>query len=93
MPGTITVREANQQVARVVRDVEAGKEFVVTRNGVPIARISPERAADGTRRLTPIKEHAQADSLAWLRPGWSVGIGHVERDDLHDDPCEGYGGA
>ena len=92
MPDTITAREANHQFARLLREVETGKEFVVTRKGVPIARISPERAADGARRLAPAQERALAESLAWLRRGWPLGIERLERADLYDDPRERSGG-
>ena len=93
MPDTITAREANHQFARVLREVEAGREFVVTRNGVPVARISPEHAADGTRRLTPAQESALAESIAWLRRGWPLAVGRLDRADLYDDPRERSGGA
>jgi prevent-host-death family protein len=33
MAKTVTLRDANQQFARCIREVEAGEEFVVTRNG------------------------------------------------------------
>ena len=38
---TITSRDANHHFARLLREVEGSREFVVTRNGVPIAKISP----------------------------------------------------
>jgi prevent-host-death family protein len=50
MPDTITARDANHHFARLLRDVEAGKEFIVTRNGVPVARILPAGAGDAGRR-------------------------------------------
>ena len=37
---TITAREANQQFAKVLREVAQGKEFVVTMRGRPVARIT-----------------------------------------------------
>jgi prevent-host-death family protein len=41
MTNTIGLREANQQFARCVREVEAGEEFVITRDGKPVARLVP----------------------------------------------------
>ena len=41
MSKTLTLREANQSFARCVRAVEAGEEFVITRNGTPVARLVP----------------------------------------------------
>ncbi len=42
MAKTISLREANRTFARCIREVEAGKEYVITRNGEPVAR--PARA-------------------------------------------------
>ena len=86
MAEIISAREANHHFARVLADVANGKEFVVTRNGVPVARISPEPAADGHRILTPLQEQALSDSLVWLRQGWPLDIGRLDRDSLYDDP-------
>jgi prevent-host-death family protein len=41
MTKTIALREANQRFARCVREVEAGQEFVITRDGKPVARLVP----------------------------------------------------
>ncbi len=39
MPKTINLREAHQGFARCVREDQAGEEYVITRNGVPVARL------------------------------------------------------
>lgn len=93
MPETISAREANHHFARVLAEVASGKEFVVTRNGIPVARISPEPAADGRRSLSPAQEQALAESLVWLRQGWPLGIGRFDRDSLYDDPRSKQDGA
>ena len=41
MTKTLTLREANQSFSRCIREVEGGEEFVITRNGTPVARLSP----------------------------------------------------
>lgn len=41
MAKTVTLREANQSFSRCIREVEGGEEFIITRNGVPVARLSP----------------------------------------------------
>ena len=41
MSKVVTLREANQSFARCIREVEAGEEFVITRNGTPVARLTP----------------------------------------------------
>lgn len=82
---TITSRDANHHFARLLREVEAGREFVVTRNGVPIAKISPVQAPDGSRRLSAEQETALAESLARRRKGWPLGITRLNREELYDD--------
>lgn len=88
MADIITARDANHHFARVLADVAGGKEFVVTRKGVPIARIIPERPTAGRRQLTAKQEQALADSLARLRRGWHLGIKKLDRNALYDDVRE-----
>ena len=88
MADIISACDANHHFARVLAEVAAGKECVVTRDGVPVARISPERAPEGRRQLTQKQEQALADSLAWLRRGWKLGIARYHRDNLYDDARE-----
>lgn len=41
MNRTITQRELRNESAAVLREVQAGKTIVVTRNGVPVAELRP----------------------------------------------------
>jgi prevent-host-death family protein len=81
MSKTITLREANQAFARCIREVEAGEEYVITRNGRPVARLAP---VSGRRILTPEQEAALARTLARMEKGWSIGAGPLDRDALHE---------
>jgi prevent-host-death family protein len=63
MAETITARDANHHFSRLLSDVEAGAEYVVTRNGKPVARIVPERAEDGRRDWTPEQRAAWANLM------------------------------
>jgi antitoxin (DNA-binding transcriptional repressor) of toxin-antitoxin stability system len=74
---TITVADANDRFAEVLAEVEAGQEFVITREGVPVA--------DGRRRLTPEQKQALADSIARLRQGRPLGIKRFDRNELYDE--------
>ena len=81
MTRTLTLRDANQSFARCVREVEAGEEFVITRNGKPVARLSPV----GNRRvLTPTQQAALDRLRAVAREGWNLGGGMPDRDALHE---------
>jgi prevent-host-death family protein len=81
---SVSAREANQQFSRLLRDVEAGAEILVTRRGQPVARIVPARSSR-ERRLTPEQEAAHARSMERLRKGWDLGGGKFSRDELYDD--------
>lgn len=83
MVETITARVANQTFAKVLRAVEAGREFVVTRNGVPVARIVAA-GGDGDRQLTDTQERVLKRTMRRLRKGWSLGGGSFERDALYE---------
>ena len=81
MSKTISLREANQAFARCVRDVEAGAEYVITRNGRPVARLGP---VGGRRILSPEQEAARLRARARMDKGWPIGAGRLDRDSLHE---------
>jgi prevent-host-death family protein len=85
---SVSAREANQQFSRILRDVEAGAEILVTRRGRPVARIVPAHPS-GERQLTPEQEAAHARSMARLRKGWDLGGGKFNRDELYDEILAG----
>lgn len=72
MADIITARDANQRFSKLLGQVEAGESFVITKRGVPVARLVPEPAPDGKRRLTPAQLQALEESIAIAlanRPG------------------------
>ncbi|MGA3398393.1 MAG: type II toxin-antitoxin system prevent-host-death family antitoxin [Acetobacteraceae bacterium] len=75
------MRDANQSFARCIREVEAGEEFVITRNGTPVARLSP---ISKRRVLTPVQQAAWERLRAAAREGWDLGGGPLDRDALHE---------
>lgn len=80
---TISLRDANQGFARCIREVESGEEFVITRNGTPVARLAP---ISGRRVLTPEQEAALAQIEALTATGWAAGLseGKFDRDALYE---------
>jgi prevent-host-death family protein len=91
MTETISARDANHHFSRVLREVEGGKEFVVTRDGVPVARIVPEAAPisdtrpNGRRALTGTQKAALARTIERLtNPAWGP-IERVSRQELYDE--------
>jgi prevent-host-death family protein len=87
MAKTITLREANQAFSRVVREVEAGEEFTITRNGEPVARLVPARR---DRVLTPEQQAARARARARMEKGWHLGGERFNRNELYDEIIELY---
>ena len=67
MAETITARHANQQFSRLLRDVAQGREFVITRNGKPVATLAPIAATPGERVLTPEQEQALEELIRTAR--------------------------
>jgi prevent-host-death family protein len=59
---TVSAREANQHFSKLLADVEAGDEVVITRRGRPVARLvretrlSPEERAKAVEELKKIME-------------------------------------
>ena len=85
MERSVSAREANQQFSRILREVEAGAEILVTRRGRPVARIVPAARPSRERQLTPEQEAAHARSMERLRKGWDLGGGKFNRDELYDE--------
>jgi len=54
---TISQRELRNDNADIMRRVEQGETFVVTRNGTPIADLVPHRSAE-RRRFMPVADLA-----------------------------------
>ena len=81
MTKTLTLREANQTFARCIRAVEAGEEFVITRNGTPVARLAP---VSKQRVLTPEQQAAFERLKAAMDTGWDLGDEPFDRDSLYE---------
>jgi prevent-host-death family protein len=81
MTKTITLRDANQTFARCVRAVEAGEEYVITRNGRPVAKLVPVAAR---RVLDTAQQAARARARRRMEKGWPLGAGPLYRDSLHE---------
>lgn len=81
MPKTVTLRDANQNFAKYVREVESGEEIVVTRRGQPVIKLVP---ASGKRVLTPDQEAALERTRKRLEKGWDLGDWKVPRDEIND---------
>ena len=78
----VSLKQANQQFSRLIREVESGEGFVITRRGRPVARILPN---DEVRTRDPQWVAAYEQMKARLRKGAPLGGLRIEdRDALHD---------
>jgi prevent-host-death family protein len=81
MTKTLTLRDANQGFSRCIRAVESGEDFVITRNGKPVARLAP---VSDVRVLTETQKQALAHFREIVRERWSLNSGPLDRDALHE---------
>jgi len=76
---TVTAREANQKFSQLLASVDKGEEVVITRRGVPVARLVPEVAAKGDERA-----QARRELMEMLRKGVPLGGVRANRDEIYD---------
>lgn len=79
----ITVRMLRNDVSAILRRVEAGETFAVTRHGAPVARIGPMHEPERAGTVADLR-----DALARIRPdpGWLEEIRRDRDRDHLDDP-------
>lgn len=78
---TVSLMTANQEFSRLIRDVEHGEGFLITRRGRPIAKLVPH-AADKTDDTEWAAAYRRM--MARLEEGASLHGLRVEREDLYD---------
>lgn len=78
---TVSLMTANQEFSKLIKAVEQGEGFLITRRGRPIAKLVPhvaDKAAD------PDWAAAHRRMMARLEEGASLGGLRVARDELYD---------
>jgi len=65
----IALTEPNTQLAELVTRAESGEEIVLTRDGRPVARLTPVTAARTISARRALIEELQAQVAAIERPG------------------------
>ncbi len=81
MQHNINLREANQQLARYIRAVEAGDEVVITRRGRPVARLIPFATEPA---LNAEQGAALERTLKCMEHGYPLGRQKPRREELHE---------
>ncbi len=78
---TVSLTTANQDFSKLIREVERGEELVITRRGLPVARLLPHR---GDRTADPAWTAAYPRMMARLEEGASLGGLKIRREELYD---------
>jgi prevent-host-death family protein len=89
---TVTARQANQQFSRLLGEVAAGEEVVITHRGKPVATIIPygsrqdagQSRPRGALPMTPERQAAIERMLEWMQKGWHLGGIRATRDEMHE---------
>ena len=79
MEETVTAADANRSFSKLLQGVRAGKEYVVTSHGTPVARLIPAapRRAGSDRARKALLEHLARQPVVNV-PRWT-------RDELYED--------
>ncbi len=83
----MSVREANQNFSSVIAAAEKGETIIITKNGVPVAKISPQPA---DRTKDPAWQAAYEGLVKSLKekPATGFRVGKITEDDKYgDDPA------
>ena len=81
MKQLITIREANQHLSRYVNAVQNGGEIIITRRGLPVAKLS---AVEESTELDDKQQDTRRRSLARMREGYPLGGTIQSRETLHE---------
>ena len=77
---SVSAREANQHFSRLLGEVVAGEEVMITKRGRPVATLVPYRG----RPMTPEREAAIERMVGMMRKGFRLGGLKVTRDEMHE---------
>ncbi len=77
---TVSARDANQKFSKLLAEVAGGREVVITRRGVAVARLVPVTA----RPKSGERERAVKRMIAMMKKGVDLGGLRFKRDDLYD---------
>lgn len=81
MERSISATDANREFSRLLSEVAAGKTYIVTSRGKPVARVEPIKADEADRAQRTRRLRAYLDELA-QRPVQN--LGRVTRDDGYE---------
>jgi prevent-host-death family protein len=81
MKQLVNIREANQHLSRYIDAVQEGGEVIITRRGLPVARLT---GIQKSAEMTEKQKQARKRALDRMRKGYSLGGQPPRRDALHE---------
>jgi prevent-host-death family protein len=75
----VSARDANQHFSKLLADVEAGEEVVITRRGRPVARLVRHAELSPSDREKALKELNEI-----MNRGYRFGGKPMSRDEMHE---------
>lgn len=78
---TVSLMTANQEFSKLVREVERGEGFLITRRGRPVAKLVPHSA---DKASDPEWAAAHRRMMSRLEEGASLGGLTIDRGELYD---------
>jgi prevent-host-death family protein len=78
---TVSLMTANQEFSKLVREVERGEGFLITRRGRPVAKLVPHST---DKDADPAWAAAHRRMMARLEEGASLGGLRIERAALYE---------
>ncbi|CAO3416949.1 type II toxin-antitoxin system Phd/YefM family antitoxin [Azospirillum endophyticum] len=82
--GLVSAAEANRDFAKMLREVEGGARITITKDGKPVAVLSPAEASRNDGSMNVDRSHAHRRMMDLLAQGMPLDFrGGVDRDDVH----------
>lgn len=82
---TITLREANQNFSKYIAAVEHGEEFIVTKRGREVARLTPVARPAGTASPDTLPQARQALEARLAKYRLPHTVVKFSRDECYDE--------
>ena len=79
----ISLREANQHLSQYIEQVNAGQEIIITKRGLPIARLLPFDQPK-VKHLTTDQKRALERLMNNMEQGYHLGGEPFDRDRAHE---------
>ena len=79
---TIGLREANHNLAKHIKAVEAGHEVIITRRGQPVARLTGSLGAD--KGKDPKWQATYQEMVRLMEVGLPLGGVRPSREEIHE---------